>query len=84
MKPSEIYKGLQRPVSEVNLNFKIKVNSNNETGKNLNILAGVSGLIRLVNDIELVNKLIERAFNSASDKCVCKLRRGIKITFYRF
>lgn len=31
---------------------------------------------------EMANKLLSRAFRSKEDKQVCKLRRGIKITFY--
>lgn len=45
-------------------------------------LVGVSGLIKIVGDIKLVNRLLKRAFNCYGDKEVCKLRRGVKITFY--
>lgn len=51
-------------------------------GEKINTLVGVSGLVKLVNDIELTNRLLDRAFASLEDKCVCKLRRGIKISFY--
>ena len=51
-------------------------------GKKINTLVGVSGLVRLVDDIELTNRLLDRAFNDMTDVCVCKLRRGIKISFY--
>lgn len=77
------YQNLQFSVREVNQNFKIKVNGVNFYGTKMNTLVGVSGLINLVG-IELVNTLLQRAFNSMDDKCVCKLRRGLKVTFYRF
>ena len=51
-------------------------------GKKVNVLVGVSGLIKIVGDIKLVNRLLKRAFNCYGDKEVCKLRRGVKITFY--
>lgn len=31
---------------------------------------------------ELANNLLDRAFRSKADKVECKLRRGLKITFY--
>lgn len=63
------------------MNFKMKVNGINFYGKKMNTLMGVSGIINLIG-AELFNTLIERAFSSQDDKCVCKLRRGLKITFY--
>ena len=66
---------------KINRNFKIKV-SGMYDGEKINTLVGVSGLVKLVNDIELTNRLLDRAFASLEDKCVCKLRRGIKISFY--
>ena len=66
---------------KINRNFKIKVSGMYE-GEKINTLVGVSGLVKLVNDIELTNRLLDRAFASMEDKCVCKLRRGIKISFY--
>ena len=68
--------------STINANFKIKV-FGIENGKKLNTLVGVSGLINLIG-IDLANKLVARAFNGTADKCVCKLRRGLKVTFYVF
>lgn len=76
-----LYKGLNYTTSEINSNFKIKVNGVYE-GRKLNTLVGVSGLIKIVGDIELVNTLLRRAFNCRGDKEICRLRRGIKITFY--
>lgn len=66
---------------QINRNFKIKVSGIYE-GTKVNTLVGVSGLLKWVNDVELTNRLLDRAFNSADDKCICKLRRGIKVSFY--
>lgn len=72
---------LKYTTKEINSNYKIKVSGLYE-GSKINTLVGVSGLIRLVGDIELTNRLLDRAFNDMTDVCVCKLRRGIKISFY--
>lgn len=76
-----IYAGLNYTTRQINQNFKIKVNGI-FNGKKINTLVGVSGLIKIIGDIELVNKLIKRAFASLADKLDCKLRRGIKVSFY--
>lgn len=81
MDTQSIYNGLAYTTSEINRNYKIKV-AGMVNGKKVNMLVGVSGLIRIVGDIELVNSLLNRAFNCYGDKEVCKLRRGVKITFY--
>ena len=65
---------------EINQNFKIKVFGYNE-GRKINTLVGVSGLVDLIG-MELANKMFDKAFRSMGDKQVCKLRRGIKVTFY--
>ena len=65
---------------KINQNFRIKVFGMVED-KKINMLVGVSGLIRLIG-IEHVNKQLKRAFRSMDDKCECKLRRGLKITYY--
>lgn len=72
---------LKYTTREINRNYKIKVSGLYE-GSKINTLVGVSGLIRLVGDIELTNRLFDRAFNDMTDCCTCKLRRGIKISFY--
>lgn len=72
---------LRYSTKEINRNFKIKVAGLFE-GRKVNTLVGVRGLLRMVDDAELTNRLLDRAFNSPEDKCICKLRRGIKITFY--
>ena len=72
---------LKYSTRQINGNYKIKV-SGTYDGKKVNTLVGVSGLIKMVNDIELTNRLLDRAFNDMTDCCVCKLRRGLKIFFY--
>lgn len=66
---------------QINSNFRIKVSGVNGEGKRINTLVGVSGLLRLIGE-KLANNLLTRAFKCMLDKCVCKLRRGLKITFY--
>lgn len=72
---------LNYTTKEINRNFKVKVSGIYNNSK-INTLVGVSGLIRLVGDIALTNRLLDRAFNSMDDKVCCRLRRGIRITFY--
>lgn len=77
-----IYQGLTYSVTEINMNFKIKV-MRFDNGKLLQErLVGVSGLIDEVGNNEIVNSLIARAFNSGKDKTVCKLRRGLQVIFF--
>ena len=72
---------LQYSTREINRDFKIKVYGYTEEGKKVDKLVGVSGLVLLIG-IEYANKQIERAYKSGQDKCVCKLRRGLKVTYY--
>lgn len=72
---------LKYTTKQINRDYKIKV-SGLYNGQKVNTLVGVSGFLKIVNDIELCNRLLDRAFNCLEDKCVCKLRRGIKISFY--
>ena len=53
----------------------------NAEGKKINTLVGVSGLLNLIGT-ELANKLMARRERCMDDACVCKLRRGLKVTFY--
>lgn len=77
-------KQLNYTTSEINRNFKIKV-FGYVNGKKVNMLVGVSGLLRMLDGaIDLANRLLDRAFRSTDDKCVCKLRRGLQISFYAF
>ena len=75
-----IYNGLNYSTREVNRNFKIKVSGIVGDTK-YHCLVGVYGLLNIVG-CEMANKLLSRAFRSKEDKQVCKLIRGIKITFY--
>lgn len=72
---------LKYTTKQINRDYKIKV-SGLYNGEKVNTLVGVSGLVRMVGDIELTNRLLDRAFSCMNDKCVCKLRRGIKVSFY--
>lgn len=72
---------LNYTTKEINHNFKIKVSGQFE-GQKIHTLVGVTGLLRVVGDVALVNRLLDRAFDSMNDCEVCKLRRGIKISFY--
>lgn len=74
------YNGLRYTTREINRNYKIKV-AGLVDGSKVNTLVGVSGLIGMVG-VEMANKLLDRAFRCMDDKQVCKLRRGLKITFY--
>lgn len=74
-------KTLNYTTREINFNFKIKV-SGIYDGQKVNTLVGVAGLLKMVDDVELTNRLLDRAFASKEDKCVCKLRRGIRVSFY--
>lgn len=80
MNYTSIYNGLEWTTKEINRNFKIKVNGL-FNGKKINTLVGVCGLIRLIG-VEMSNKLLRRAFRSMKDVEYCKLRRGLKISFY--
>lgn len=72
--------------SQINRDFRIKVYGYNNSDERLNLLVGVSGLIRLVGE-ELADTLVKRAFKNSyfvqNGKVVCKLRLGLKITFYQ-
>jgi len=72
---------LNYSTKEINKTFIIKVSGlyNNEK---INKAVGVSGFLSLVNDMALANRLLDRAFDCPLDKCVCRLRRGIRISFY--
>lgn len=67
--------------SWINSNFRIKVYGRDEQGKRINSLFGVSGIIAMIGEA-LFFKFLQRAIKSMADKCVCKLRRGLQISFY--
>lgn len=69
--------------SYINRNYLIKVNGLSPSGSKLNVLVGVSGAIALIGE-ELFYKFVGRAEKDLQhDVTVCKLRRGIKFSFYR-
>ena len=65
----------------INANSRIKVFGINENERKINTLVGVSGLVNLIG-VDLANKLLARREKCMDDACVCKLRRGLKVTFY--
>ncbi len=73
---------LNYPSKEINIDFRIKVYGLDENGNRLNTLVGVKGLVNLIGE-DLANKFLERAYRLVSSKTVCKLRRGLCITFYQ-
>lgn len=82
MEKEKVMETLKYTTKKINGNYKIKVSGIYE-GVKVNTLVGVSGLVRMVDDIALTNRLLDRAFNCMGDVQVCKLRRGLKISFYR-
>lgn len=68
-------------VTEINRNWLIKVYGVDQNGNRINKLVGVSGLLELIG-LDLAAKFIAKAFARMLDKFICKLRRGLKITFY--
>lgn len=77
------YQNINFSTNEINRNFKIKVYGTND-GKKVDHAVGVSGLIRIIGDYDIVNSMLEKAFNKGKDKVICKLRRGLKVTFYSY
>lgn len=65
----------------INRNYRIKVSGVDAQGNRVHNLVGVSGIIELIG-VEMLNKLLKRAFSCLEDVCVCKLRRGLKVSFY--
>ena len=66
---------------QINRDFRIKVNGLNNEGEKVNMLVGVSGCIALIGE-DFLEKFVTRAYNQGLDACTCKLRRGLKVTFY--
>lgn len=67
--------------AKINRNWRLKVYGVDAAGNRINKLVGVAGLIALIG-VEMLNKLLRRAMNCLMDVCHCKLRRGLKISFY--
>lgn len=66
---------------EINRNFRIKVSGTDSEGNKIHTLVGVTGALNLIG-AELLNKFLKRAFDCMDDVCICKLRRGLKFSFY--
>lgn len=65
----------------INRNYRLKVSGVDALGNRINKLVGVAGLLALIG-VEMFNKLLDRAARCFEDIFVCKLRRGLKISFY--
>lgn len=65
----------------INKNFRLKVYGVDNEGNRINKLVGVAGLIALIG-VELLNKFLDRTLKAGLDKCVCKLHRGLQVSFY--
>lgn len=73
---------LNYSTANINRDYRIKVAGIDPQGKKINTLVGVSGLIALIG-VEFANKFIARAYNNyEADNTYCKLRRGLRVTFY--
>lgn len=72
---------LNYSTSEINRNYRIKVYGIDNNGNKVNKAVGVTGLIAYIG-IEFANKFLDRADRCLEDVCVCKLRRGLKVSFY--
>ena len=68
-------------ISTINRDFRIKVFGLNNEGKKINTLVGVSGCIALIGEA-MMEKFLDRAYTKGLDACTCKLRKGLKVTFY--
>lgn len=64
----------------VNRDFRIKVNGIYR-GRYISRLVGKKGLVHIVG-ADHAEKMIARAYRNGDMKVACKLRRGIKVTFY--
>ncbi len=65
----------------INKNFLIKVAGIDPSGNKINSLVGVSGCLALIGE-DLLEKFVGRALKKKGDVCVCKLRRGLKVSLY--
>ncbi len=72
---------MTRTSKDINRNWRMKVYGTTGEGCRINTLMGVTGIISLIGE-DFLDKFITRAESSMADSCTCKLRRGIKITFY--
>mgnify|MGYP007038205563 CR=1 FL=1 len=71
---------MTRSITRINADYRIKVYGYVE-GKRVNHLVGWSGLIGYIGEA-LAEKFVNRAYASGMDYTHCKLRRGLKVSFY--
>ncbi len=64
----------------MNRNFAVFVDYIDDHGKRVHMPVGYAGLYALIGE-EWCHKLILRALNAGTDKCIFKLRRGLRIEF---
>lgn len=69
--------------SYINLNYLIKVYGLAPDGSKVNTLVGVSGAIALIGEVLFYKFVLRAERDIQRDVTVCKLRRGIKFSFYR-
>ncbi len=65
----------------INRNYRIKVSGIDNEGNKIHSLVGVTGAVALIG-WDFLNKFIARAQRCGEDVCVCKLRRGLKVSLY--
>lgn len=79
---TKMFGKIQLNTTVINRNFRIKV-AGIVNGVKVNKLVGVSGLLNILDGSwEKLVKMVLRAFNSAADKCRCKIYGGAAVTFY--
>ena len=76
------YGEIQLTTATINRNFRIKV-AGLVNGARVNKLVGVRGILEILGGSwQKLVKFVLRAFNSLTDKCVCKIYGGATVTFY--
>lgn len=68
--------------TDINRNFRIKINGRNYVGPSISEMVGFEGLARILASDELTNTICRQALESPNDIFVRKLRRGLTIRFY--
>ena len=69
-------------ITEINKEFKIKVNGRNFVGPSISKMVGYEGLSEILANDPLTEKICRDALESPDDVFVRKLRRGLIIRFY--
>lgn len=71
---------MTRSIKRIVTDWRIKVYGYVD-GERVNHLVGWRGLVECIGE-DLAVKFVDRAYASGQDICHCKLRRGIKVSFY--